>query len=828
MGFFDLFRPKWKHSRVEVRLEAVRQLGADEAALLAQVARQDQDVRVRRVALKKIDDPRLLGELAERDPDESLRKDAGEKAAELLLSTALSDGDEAASLAALERLPSQKAIAEAAKRAAIEAVRRAALARLDDEKAIAEVARRAEDPHLRRQAVERLSDPALLREIAIVDSAKEVGLAALEKIDDAPALETILKKTRSKTVRAAAKERLEALRAKEAPKGPGGLTEAKRRSRQALLCRTVEEAAASDDWDHAQAAIEASRTQWIELGIAPGDEPFQKRFDRAIVRFNLRREEHAQKLKAQARAEAQRARAVAEETERRETTKEEDAARAEEDRKLAEVAAEARKVEEERRQAERARRAEEKAHREAEKAAENERRDREAAENLRRFEEVSARLESLAATDDLKAAESALKRAQEVVQSGGPLPREAQAEAKARYQKAREKLVVRLTELKDAEDWKRWANVPRLEALCGKMDALVLAASAEGADLKAAAAELKTLQGEWKKVGAAPKAKSEALWKRFKAAGDQVYEKIKGQHQHSDEERAANLSRKEALCARVEELAKAPDAEMRWKETAETIKLLQEEWKGIGPVVTREQADAAWKRFREACDQFFDRRKAHFAVLDEERGANLKKLDELCARVEQLAAIPDAEINWKDTAERIKAAQAEWKAAGPAPKEQSEAVWKRFREACDRFFDRRKVHFDALDAERAENLKKKELLCEKVEALAAADDHEAALAETRKLQAEWKTIGAAPKDVADAVWDRFRTGCDAIFDRGRKAPEPEPAAPAASVAAQASSRFENRLPLAGVAEKLAAAATEWEALAEAPAPPVEKAPEKTK
>ncbi len=499
-----------------------------------------------------------------------------------------------------------------------------------------------------------------------------------------------------------------------------------------------------------------------------------------------------------------------------------DAQKAEEDRKLREISDAARKVEDERRSAERARRAEEKAVRDQEKAgrdadklAERAKKDAEADDNLRRVEEITERLISLGESEDRKLVEGALKNADDVMRSGGNLPKEKAGPVRDRYAAARQKLVIRMQEMRDTEDWKRWSNVPRLEALCQKMEALLTAP--EGTDLKQIATDLKALQADWKTVGAAPKEKSELLWKRFKETADQVYARTKPQVVVTDEAKAENLVKKEALCARAEELAATPDESVNFKDTAETIKAMQEEWKAIGLVPTKDQSDALWKRFREACDKFFDRRKAHFAVLDESRGENLKKLEELCVRAETLAATSEEVINWKDTAEQVKGLQAEWKDAGPGGREQ-EAVWKRFREACDKFFDRRKLYFDKLDAERAANLKAKELLCEKVEALAAlpATENAAALGEVKKLQAEWKSIGPAPKEQSDAVWNRFRAACDRVYDVGR-APEPEPLPPLdpADPASDPKNwpKFDNKLPLSGIAEKLAAATSEWEDLA---------------
>jgi len=215
----------------------------------------------------------------------------------------------------------------------------------------------------------------------------------------------------------------------------------------------------------------------------------------------------------------------------------------------------------------------------------------------------------------------------------------------------------------------------------------------------------------------------------------------------------------------------AQSAAIPWKETSELIKALQEEWKAVGPT-PKEKADDVWKRFRGACDKFFDARKAAFEASDAERQAHLQQQLDLCVAVEKLADSSD----WKRTGDEIKRLQGEWKNIGPVPRDKAEETWKRFRGACDKFFDARKVHFDKLDEERGVHLKAKELLCEKVEALADAPDAAEAQEIVRELQAEWKTTGPAPKDKADEVWNRFRGACDKIYERARAAAPPPSAA----------------------------------------------------
>ncbi len=727
MGFADLFKPKWKHSNPDVRAEAVRALGDDEATLLAAIARSDADARVRRLAVKRIVDADVLSDVAAHDPDESLRKAAIEKAEEVLVSAAVT-GD-ARALDALGKLGHPRLLGLVALKAGDAEVRVRAVTLIQqagDDKPLAEVAKKSTDVALRRLIVDRSRDANTLRDIAISDGNKEVALAAVARLDERAALERVAHKAQSKAVRQAARDKLPPPEKK--PETP----EAQKRARLLALVRTVEQA--SDP-----AEVEAARTQFSQEGA---DDEMRRRFDRTCERFYAKR---AATAKSVTKIAAKVAREVVAPV-----------ATPAPEQKVVEarplpVPAVDEEAEQRRAQQER-----ERQQREADKAEARARREAEEKANLERLTQLATDLEGLTIEEPKRGAD-ALKRAQQAFDALGPLGRDA-APQKARWQAARDKLRARVNELYEAEEWKRWANVPKLEALCARAEVLL-----EETDLGKAVAELKQLHVDWKAVGPTTKDKQEQLWQRFRVAADQVHERSRAHFAVLDEQRGANLAKKEELAGRVEALADSSD----WKETSELIKALQEEWKATGPV-PKDKADEVWKRFRGACDKFFDRRQAHFEAGDAERAANLQKQEQLIAAVEALADSQD----WKRTGDEIKRLQAEWKTIGPAPRDKADDTWKRFRGACDKFFDARKLHFDKLDEERAANLKAKELLCEKVEALADAPADEV-LDVVKQLQAEWRTIGPAPKDVADDVWNRFRGACDKIHQRAQK---PAPAA----------------------------------------------------
>jgi hypothetical protein len=245
------------------------------------------------------------------------------------------------------------------------------------------------------------------------------------------------------------------------------------------------------------------------------------------------------------------------------------------------------------------------------------------------------------------------------------------------------------------------------------------------------------------------------LQESVEPAGDPQHDTA-AQGEERERQLAENLQRKEALIAQAEELKDSSE----WKATAEAIKRLQAEWKAIGPV-PQERSQELWDRFRAPANAFFERRQEHLAKLREEQEENLRKKEALCVRAEELAG----SSQWKTTAEALQALQAEWKTVGPVPRENGDAIWKRFRKSLDEFFGRRQEHYTKLRKEQEENLRKKEALCVRAEELSQSTQWKATSEAIKALQAEWKSIGPAPQKKADAIWRRFRGAIDVFFER---------------------------------------------------------------
>jgi len=381
---------------------------------------------------------------------------------------------------------------------------------------------------------------------------------------------------------------------------------------------------------------------------------------------------------------------------------------------------------------------------------------RQEGENLARLTALGAQLERLAkaANPTLRDVDHTLREAKDALDNPGPLPTRRDRETVlARIEGGRKALYPIWQQIRQDTEWKRWANVSVQEELCARAEALL-----EMEDLEKAAEQVRDLDARWKQAKEAPKEKGEALWNRFKAARDQVKARCDAFFARQAQELAANLKRKEELCARAEALAESTD----WLKTAEELKKLQGEWKEIGPV-HRAQSEAIWRRFRRPCDRFFARRKENQGQREKEWSENLAKKGALCAQAEALQDSTD----WEATTAEVKRLQDEWKTIGAVRKNKSEAIWQRFRKACDHFFERYK---DRDNLERQAAAAAREALCRELEGLAPAEGAEGPnapkgsggadppkdlAARVQAAQAAWRQAGEVSREQLEGLTGRF-------------------------------------------------------------------------
>jgi hypothetical protein len=758
MSLLDRFRqPAWKSPDPVVRLDAVRQLPHDQADVLVEVARGDADPQVRRAAVHRLADVGTLLEIARGDADEGVRTAAAEGLAKAALTARVASEGRSA----LDGVAQPQELVELARAARTAEVRLAALARLETPRALALVARGAEDPATRLAAVERLSDPATLGELALKCEHRDVALAAVERLSEPEALQAVARQGRHKAVSRRAQARLAGggeptvAAAPPSPAPPpdadpaevaryetarAELAQETRRKEEAVgsrvaLCESVDALRG----DEIGAGLEDAQSRWAALPPLPGDEgdALARRFEDART---AARQRQSAWTTGRERRERMEALCVDLEAAVELPTLADAQARVSELHRtwtgLGSMDGVDQDVQE--------RYARAVARLEVRQAEAREARQKGERDNLVRLQELCTRLEGLAASDApaLRDAERALREARIALEDLGPLSSKKDRESlSTRLKTARSALFPKVQELRESDEWIRWANAGIQEELCGKVEKLL-----EVTDLPRAARELRELDEQWKAARQGPKEEGEVLWKRFKSARDLVRARCDAYFAAEAHKRSDNLRLKEALCAEAESLAESSD----WVKTAQRLQAMQEEWKAIGPV-PRQKARQLWERFRGACGKFFERRKEDRGRRSAERKGNLEKKEALCAQAEALATSTE----WDKAVSEVKRLQAEWKTVGPVGKDRSDVLWQRFRTACDLVFDRYRRRGEI---ESAAQTAAREAVCAEMEGLAQAEP-EGVADKFRDLQGQWK--GGR---VAEPLEQRFRAAVKRVLE----------------------------------------------------------------
>jgi hypothetical protein len=211
----------------------------------------------------------------------------------------------------------------------------------------------------------------------------------------------------------------------------------------------------------------------------------------------------------------------------------------------------------------------------------------------------------------------------------------------------------------------------------------------------------------------------------------------------AQESRAA----KEQIAIEAERLSTGSD----WRNGANRLRELLDQWKGL-PRIDKPTDDALWHRFSSARTTYTRRRKQHFAELNEKREQARAVKEKLVAEAEELASSTE----WGETSRAFRDLMTRWKAAGGAPKDVDDALWKRFRAAQDTFFGARDAANNKLNAEYAANAEVKRGLLEKAEALVPASDSKAALDAFREIADQWDAAGKVPREDMKDLEGRFK------------------------------------------------------------------------
>ncbi|MDR0605162.1 MAG: DUF349 domain-containing protein [Bacteroidales bacterium] len=358
-------------------------------------------------------------------------------------------------------------------------------------------------------------------------------------------------------------------------------------------------------------------------------------------------------------------------------------------------------------------------------------------------------------TDSLKQIYDRFREIQVMWKEIGPVPQGNMVELWQNYHFYVEKFFDKVKINRELRDLDLKKNLERKLEICEKTEALLLETS-----IVRSFKLLQQYHQEWKESGPVEEDKKEELWNRFKTASDKINQNRKDYYDELDKQQNENYAAKLILCEKMEEIADTTIVSLTKMEAmTNQVKDLFKTWETIG-LVHRDLRDAIWERFRKAGDAFFANKKQYLIKHREQQIDNYNMKLSMCMQAEALASRKD----WNKATKEIIALQKEWKTTGFLMRRQSDALWNRFRKACDSFFTAKAEFFSDVRKHEIENLRKKEELIKRVNEYVFVDSREENFEALKAFQREWTAIGYTATSEKERLWNTFHDAIDKRFE----------------------------------------------------------------
>lgn len=325
-----------------------------------------------------------------------------------------------------------------------------------------------------------------------------------------------------------------------------------------------------------------------------------------------------------------------------------------------------------------------------------------------------------------------------------------------KYKDAEERFYDQLKVNKDLRDYDFKKNLEAKELIIEQAKKL-----AEDTDIIVAARLLQELHAKWREIGPVAKEIREELWARFKDVSSIINKKHQEYFDQRKQRELENETAKTALCDAIEAInIEELKTYAQWEQATKKILELQTQWKGIG-FASKKANTALFERFRAACDKFFEAKAAFYKAVKDDLEENLRRKTALC---EQAEALSDS-TEWKKTTDALVKLQQEWKTIGTVPRRHSDAIWKRFQEACDKFFERKKKQLSGTRHAEVENLKAKKAIIATLNAIIPETPREEVAKAVKEAAAQWQQIGHVPFRDKDKVYDAYRAVVNKLYEQ---------------------------------------------------------------
>ncbi|OJV17853.1 MAG: hypothetical protein BGO30_07870 [Bacteroidetes bacterium 41-46] len=376
-------------------------------------------------------------------------------------------------------------------------------------------------------------------------------------------------------------------------------------------------------------------------------------------------------------------------------------------------------------------------------------------ENLRIKLEIIEELKGLLEKqEDLNHTFPAFRELQNKWKATGPVPQASNKDVWESYQFSVEKFYDFVKINNELRDLDLKKNLEIKNDLCAKAEELI-----NDSNVVEAFRKLQKLHEEWRELGPVPKELREEIWERFKKATSAINKRQQEFFERLKEDQKHNLDLKAAICEKAEAIAAIDNIEGKdWNNLSKQIENLQTEWKNIG-FASRKENQKIYDRFRAACDNFYNAKRDFYSGFKVQMQENLDRKIALCEQVESLKESTD----WKKTTDQLISLQKRWKEIGPVARKQSDVVWKRFRAACDDFFERKSKHFSSVDESYEENLKRKLELIQEINDYKPDSKTAENIEALKDFQTRWSELGFVPIKEKERVQAAYRHALDSKF-----------------------------------------------------------------
>ena len=301
------------------------------------------------------------------------------------------------------------------------------------------------------------------------------------------------------------------------------------------------------------------------------------------------------------------------------------------------------------------------------------------------------------------------------------------------------------------------ANLEKKCAILEKLKALV---NNEG-EIKDTIVAFRQLQSEWREIGPIAPTHINDIWREYNHYQEQIYDLIKMDVALREYAFKKNLEDKTNIIEQAQKLINEEDVVKSFR----LLQALHEQWREIGPVA-RELREDIWNRFKEIStiinkrhQDFFENIKLREQEIEKDKINAIEFIENINA--ESITTYKE----WDEKTQEVIALNDKFRSDDPTERRVINRLFKRYRSACDRFFEAKNEYYHRIKEELQTNLEKKRLLVEKAEQLKNSEEWRATTDKLIALQKEWKTIGPTAKKYSDVIWNRFIAACDHFFAR---------------------------------------------------------------